>query len=86
MHTVLKDRLEDILKEHFMVDSSSLKGSKYLEDLGITAPEKKELLNLFEDEFEIKFSEQDERSIRTIRDFISIIQHKPGNPSLLKSA
>ena len=50
-----------------------LRNGKYLEDLGLTSPEKKELLNLFEDEFKIELSEKDERKIRTVRDTIFII-------------
>jgi acyl carrier protein len=55
------------------VDTRLLRNGKYLEDLGLTSPEKKELLNLFEDEFKIELSEKDERKIRTIRDTIFII-------------
>jgi hypothetical protein len=86
MQTQLNDRLACILRDHFLVDTRSLRSWKYLEDLGITQPEKKELLNLFEDEFQIELSEKDERSIRTIRDTVSIIHHYLGSQSALKTA
>ena len=86
MYTELKERLSSILKNHFLVEPSGLRSWKYLEDLGITQPEKRELFNLFEDEFKIKISEKDERSIRTIRDTVSIIQQNLGSNSPLKTA
>lgn len=86
MYTELKERLASILKVHFLVETSGLRSWKYLEDLGITQPEKKELFNLFEDEFKIQISEKDERSIRTIRDTVFIIQQNMGPESLLKTA
>lgn len=58
MYTELKVRLASILKNHFLVETSGLRSWKYLDDLGITQPEKKELLNLFEDEFQIIISEK----------------------------
>lgn len=73
MNSTLKDRCASILRDHFLVDTRILRNGKYLEDLGLTSPEKKELLNLFEDEFKIELSEKDERKIRTIRDTIFII-------------
>jgi acyl carrier protein len=73
MKTELKDKLEKILSNHFLVDARKLKGSRYLEDLGITLTEKKELLNLFEDEFQIQLNERDERNIRTVRDTVNIL-------------
>jgi hypothetical protein len=86
MYIELKDRLENILRNQFLVDTSGLRSWKYLEDLGITLPEKKELFNVFEDEFKINISELDERKVRTIRDTVSIIQQNLGSRSLLKSA
>jgi acyl carrier protein len=86
MYIELKDRLENILRNQFLVDTSGLRSWKYLEDLGITLPEKKELFNVFEEEFKINISELDERKIRTIRDTVSIIQQNLGSQSLLKSA
>jgi acyl carrier protein len=86
MYIELKDRLENILRNQFLVDTSGLRSWKYLEDLGITLPEKKELFNVFEEEFKINISELDERKIRTIRDTVSIIQQNLGSRSLLKSA
>ena len=73
MNSTLKDRCAYILRNHFLVDTRTLRNGKYLEDLGLTSPEKMELLNLFEDEFQIELSEKDERKIRTIRDTIFII-------------
>jgi acyl carrier protein len=73
MNSTLKDRCSSILRNHFLVDTRMLRNGKYLEDLGLTSPEKKELLNLFEDEFKIELSEKDERKIRTVRDTIFII-------------
>lgn len=75
MKAELKEKLEKILSHHFLVDATRLKGSRYLEDLGITLAEKKELLNLFEDEFQIQLNEQDERSIRTVRDTVNVLKH-----------
>jgi acyl carrier protein len=86
MYTELKERLSDILRNQFMVDTSGLRSWKYLEDLGLTHPEKKELLNLFEEEFNIHISEKDERNIRTIRDTVFIIQQNLEPESLLKTA
>jgi len=86
MYTELKERLSVILRNQFLVDTTGLRSWKYLEDLGLTQPEKKELLNLFEDEFNINISEKDERSIRTIRDTVFIIQQNLGTESLLKTA
>ena len=86
MYTELKVRLASILKNHFLVETSGLRSWKYLDDLGITQPEKKELLNLFEDEFQIIISEKDERSIRTIRDTVFIIQQNLGAHPQLKTA
>ena len=86
MKTELKERLASILKNHFLVETSGLRSWQYLEDLGITQPEKKELFNLFEDEFKIKISEKDERNIRTIRDTVFIIQQNLGPEYLLKTA
>ena len=73
MNSTLKDCCTYILRNHFLVDTRTLRNGKYLEDLGLTSPEKKELLNLFEDEFQIELSEKDERKIRTIWDTIFII-------------
>jgi acyl carrier protein len=86
MHSELKNRLANILKNHFLVETSILRSWKYLEDLGITQPEKRELFNLFEDEFHIQISETDEKKIRTVRDTVSIIQQNLGHESLLKTA
>jgi hypothetical protein len=73
MRSELKERLSEILHNQFLVDTGKLRGGIYLEDLGITAHEKKQLLNLFEDEFQIELNERDERSIRTIRDTVSVL-------------
>lgn len=83
---LLKDRLANILRERFLVDTRSLRSWKYLEDLGITQPEKKELINLFEAEFKIELSEKDERQIRTVRDTVSILHHYLDTRSQLQSA
>jgi acyl carrier protein len=73
MNPVTKNRFNFILKRHFLIQPSRLKRRKYLEDLGINTVEKKELLNYFEEEFKIQFSELDERKIRTIDDTINIL-------------
>lgn len=76
MKAELKNKLEKILSNHFLEDARKLKGSQYLEDLGITLTEKKELLNLFEDAFQIQLNERDEPNIRTVRDTVNILnQH-----------
>jgi len=58
---------------HFLIPPANLKSSRYLDDLGLTKLEQREMLNYFEDEFKIQFSEQDERKIRTIHDTLSIL-------------
>ncbi len=70
----LKERLAKILENHFMVESASLRGYRYLEDLGITDAEKKELFNLCESEFQIQLNEKDEQRIRTVKDTVSVLQ------------
>lgn len=74
MRIDLKERLAKILENHFMVESGSLRGYRYLEDLGITNAEKMELFNLFESEFQIMLNEHDERRIRTVKDTVSVLQ------------
>jgi acyl carrier protein len=73
MNAVAKGRFNFIFKRHFLIPPSSLKGRKYLEDLGLTKLEQNEMLNYFEEEFQIKFSEQDEKRIKTVNDTISIL-------------
>ena len=73
MNATAKGRFNLIFKRHFLIPTSSLKGQKYLEDLGLTKLEQIEMLNYFEDEFEITFSEQDEKRIKTVNDTISIL-------------
>jgi acyl carrier protein len=73
MNAIAKGRFNFIFKRHFLIPPSSLKGRKYLEDLGLTKLEQNEMLNYFEEEFKIKFSEQDEKRIKTVNDTISIL-------------
>jgi len=73
MNAVAKGRFNFIFKRHFLIPTSSLKGRKYLEDLGLTKLEQIEMLNYFEEEFKIEFSEQDEKRIKTVNDTISIL-------------
>ena len=73
MNAVAKGRFNFIFKRHFLIPPSSLKGRKYLEDLGLTKLEQNEMLNYFEEEFKITFSEQDEKRIKTVNDTISIL-------------
>lgn len=75
MNAVAKGRFNSIFKRHFLIPPSSLKGRKYLEDLGLTKLEQNEMLNYFEEEFKIKFSEQDEKRIKTVNDTISILDN-----------
>jgi hypothetical protein len=75
MQSALFQRLEEILQRHFMVEADLLRANRYLEDLGLTQPEKKELFNLFEEEFHICLTEQDERSIRTVYDTVSVLKN-----------
>jgi len=73
MNAIAKGKFNFIFKRHFLIPPSSLKGKKYLEDLGLTKLEQIEMLNYFEEEFKIKFSEQDERKIKTVNDTINIL-------------
>jgi regulator of sirC expression with transglutaminase-like and TPR domain len=52
MQSALFQRLEEILQRHFMVEADLLRANRYLEDLGLTQPEKKELFNLFKPSFQ----------------------------------
>jgi hypothetical protein len=73
MNPAIRNKFDFIFKRHFLIPPSRLKSSRYLEDLGLTKPEQREMLNYFEDEFKIQFSEQDERKIKTVHDTISIL-------------
>jgi acyl carrier protein len=84
MGNIVKSRVAGILKNHFLIQDSRLRGYRYLEDLGLTKPEKKELLNLFEDEFDIKLSEKDELKIRTVGDTVSVLRNYLHNDSVVK--
>jgi acyl carrier protein len=74
MNAISKGRFNFIFKRHFLIPPSQLKKRKYLEDLGLTKLEQIEMLNYFEEEFNIRFSEQDEKRIKTIDDTISILE------------
>jgi acyl carrier protein len=73
MNPSFRNKFDFILKRHFLISPSNLKGRRYLDDLGLTKLEQREMLNYFEDEFQIQFSEQDERKIRTVHDTLSIL-------------
>jgi acyl carrier protein len=74
MSTAVKAKFQNIFKRHFHIPPYQLRGRKYLSDLGLTKIEQLEMLNYFEDEFKIKFSETDEKQIKTVNDTISILQ------------
>jgi|GEM_PF-1080557 len=73
MNNALIHRVSFIFKRHFMVPPALLKRSRYLDDLGLSKVEQKEMLNYLEEEFHIELSEQDERRIRTVNDTLSIL-------------
>ena len=73
MSPIFRHKFDFILKRHFLIPPAKLKSSRYLDHLGLTKLEQREMLNYFEDEFNIQFSEQDERKIRTIHDTLSIL-------------
>ena len=73
MNTALKHRVDFIFKRHFLIPPSLLKRSRYLDDLGLSELDQKEMLNYLEEEFHIQLSEQDERKIRTVNDTLSIL-------------
>jgi acyl carrier protein len=73
MNSTARQKFDFIFKRHFLIPPSNLKKSRYLEDLGLTKLEQREMLNYFEAEFKIQFSEQDERKIRTVHDTLSIL-------------
>lgn len=73
MNSTIRQKFDFIFKRHFLIPPSDLKKSRYLEDLGLTKLEQREMLNYFEAEFKIQFSEQDERKIRTVHDTLSIL-------------
>lgn len=82
MQSALFNRLIQILQTHFLIEADLLRGNLYLEDLGITPPEKMELFNLFEEEFQIHLSETDERNIRTVLDTVTVLKSCLNRPSL----
>jgi acyl carrier protein len=87
MHSEIKQQLTRILRNRFLIDAGRLRAGKFLEDLGITDAEKKELFNLFEEEFQIQIKQKDERNIRTIRDTVFILQqYLNQNTSSIKTA
>lgn len=73
MNAVVKNKVDTLLRRHFLVHPGLLKQKRYLEDLGLSKLEQKEMLNLIEDEFKIQVSEQDEKQIRTIHDTVNIL-------------
>jgi len=73
MSPLFRHKFDVIFQRHFLIPPAKLKRSRYLEDLGLTKLEQREMLNYFEDEFKIQFSEQDELKIKTIHDTLSIL-------------
>jgi hypothetical protein len=73
MKAGLKHRVNYILKRYFLIPPKNLKKTKYLDDLGLSKVEQKEMLNYLEVEFHILVSEQDERKIKTIHDTILLL-------------
>jgi hypothetical protein len=87
MRPTFRQKFDFILKRHFLVPGPRIKGYKYLEDLGLSKPEQREMLNYVEDTFKVRFSEQDERQIRTVHDTLSILdKYLNGHNSTLKAS
>jgi acyl carrier protein len=74
MNTGFRDKFQHILKRHFLILPYQIKGRKYLEDLGLTKMEQREMLNYVEDEFKIQFTETDEKHIKTVNDTLYLLQ------------
>lgn len=73
MSTEYRQKINRIFSRHFLIPNRRIRGFRYLEDLGITQPEKLELLNCIEEAFQVEISEADSRRIRTVDDTITIL-------------
>ena len=73
MSTELHRKINSIFSRHFLIPSRHIRGFRYLEDLGITQPEKLQLLNCIEEVFQVEISEADGRRIRTVGDTFTIL-------------
>jgi acyl carrier protein len=72
----VKTKFQNIFKRHFHILPYQLMGRKYLTDLGLTKIEQLEMLNDFEEEFQIKFSENDEKQIKTVEDTLLVLEKR----------
>jgi acyl carrier protein len=73
MNASVKNKINHLLNRHFLVPAALLQQKRYLEDLGLSKLEQKEMLNLIEAEFKIQVSEQDEIKIKTVNDTVNIL-------------
>lgn len=73
MNNFVKTKINYLLKHHFLVPPGLLQKKKYLDDLGLSKMEQKEMLNLIEAEFKIQVSEQEEKQIRTVNDTVYLL-------------
>lgn len=73
MNAAVKNKINHLLHRHFLVPAALLQQKRYLEDLGLSKLEQKEMLNLIEAEFKIQVSEQDEIRIRTVGDTVNVL-------------
>jgi hypothetical protein len=73
MTPAFRHKFDIIFQRHFLIPPAKLLKNRYLEDLGLTKLEQREMLNYFEDEFKIQFTEGDELKIKTIHDTLSIL-------------
>lgn len=74
MTAAFKNKFDFIFRRHFLIAPKELKKQRYLEDLGLSKVEQREMINHFEDEFHINVSEQDERKIRTVNDTLTLLE------------
>ncbi len=73
MNNFVKTKINYLLKHHFLVPPVLLQKKQYLDDLGLSKMEQKEMLNLIEAEFKIQVSEQEEKRIRTVNDTVYLL-------------
>lgn len=73
MNAAVKNKITHLLHRHFLVPAALIQRKRYLEDLGLSKMEQKEMLNLIEAEFKIQLAEQDEYQIKTVNDTVNLL-------------